>query len=237
MENEASNAPMMLDGCILRLFRCTVPRFAATAFYARLSCGNAVQRGTHELNVTNRHYASNISFLLRVPPEKMVCFDLETTGLSSRQDEILQVAMVSGLGEVLLDQLIKPARHVSWQTAQRITGITPAMVANSPSIRQMAGRIQEILDCSGLVVGYNLPFDARFLEAAGIRMPNCLYFDVMRAFAPIAGKRNSTGNYRWMPLAECARHYGVSYSAHDALEDACATLACFHAMLRDEQVL
>lgn len=187
--------------------------------------------------MTNRHYASNISSLLRVPPEKTVCFDLETTGLSSKQDEILQVAMVSGLGEVLLNQLIKPTRHASWQTAQRITGITPVMVANAPSIRQMAGRIQEMLDRSELVVGYNLPFDARFLEAAGIRMPNCLYFDVMRAFAPIAGKRNSAGNYRWMPLTECARHYGVSYSAHDALEDACAALACFHAMLRDERAL
>ena len=80
-----------------------------------------------------------------------------------------------------------------------------------------------------LVVGYNLSFDIEFLVAGGaIAAWPMRTFDVMTEYASVHSKDG-----RWRKLTECAAHYGVSFGAHDASEDARATAACFLALLAD----
>ena len=95
--------------------------------------------------------------------------------------------------------------------------------------------LNEIFSRARVLVAYNLEFDLEFLEAAGVRVPVCPRFDVMKEFAPVAGKWDERhGDWRWVKLGQCAGHYGYRFEAHDALEDARVTLHCFNAMLSDD---
>ena len=174
----------------------------------------------------------DVAALRELPRDAVVCLDVETTGLNPRVDEVLQVALVRGDGVALVSQLVRPERHSGWPSAQRRHGISPEAVEGCPSLASLAPTIEGALAGAGLIVGYNVAFDLAFLRAAGMSFGPAPVFDVMREFAPVAGRWDvARRRYAWVPLASCARYYGVSFRAHDALEDARATLACFWSML------
>ena len=61
-------------------------------------------------------------------PANIRCIDTETTGLEPGKDEILQVSVVNGNGDVLFDSLVKPTHRKRWPKAAEVNGITPDMV-------------------------------------------------------------------------------------------------------------
>ena len=174
----------------------------------------------------------DITALRELSCDRIVCLDVETTGLDPRADEVLQIAFVRGDGEVLLSRYVRPEHHSSWPLAQRTHGISPSMVEVCPTLASLKPEIKGILEDADLVVGYNVAFDLSFLQTVDISSRNALVFDVMREFAPVAGRWDAgRQRYAWVSLAYCARYYGVPLRAHDALGDARATLACFWAMI------
>lgn len=174
----------------------------------------------------------DVAPLRELTRDRIVCLDVETTGLDPHVDEVLQIALVRGDGKVLLSRYVRPGYHSSWPSAQRTHGISPSMVAACPPLASLKGEIEKIFDRVELVVGYNVAFDLLFLQAAGISIGNASVFDVMREFAPVAGRWDADRQrYSWVSLTYCTKHYGVSLRAHDALEDARATLGCFWAMI------
>ena len=174
----------------------------------------------------------DVTALLELPRNRVVCLDVETTGLSPNADEVLQVAVIRGDEMVLLSSHVRPERRVRWPAAQRLNGISPEMVAGCPSLLSLSQELERHLCNAELIVGYNVAFDLAFVRAAGISCGSAPVFDVMREFAPVAGRWDGGGRgCSWVSLGCCARHYGVRFLAHDALEDARATLRCFWAML------
>ena len=174
----------------------------------------------------------DVEALRGLPRHRAVCADVETTGLDPRIDEVLQIALVRGDGEVLLSCYVSPERHLSWPSAERTHGISPLMVKNRPPLTSLKQEIESVFEDADLIVGYNVTFDLSFLQAAGVSIGRAPAFDVMREFAPVAGRWDSyRKRYGWVSLAHCARFYGISLRAHDACEDARATLGCFWAML------
>lgn len=164
---------------------------------------------------------------------RILVFDVETTGLSAVLDEIIQITILNGYGNVLFSSFIKPTRHKIWTEAQRINGIRYEMVKNSPTFKKVRKEIQELFNNALLVVGYNVNFDIEFVEAAGIVISGTR-FDVMTAFASYrAGVEHSF--YRESRLTECARYFDYSFNPHDASEDARATLHCFDKLIADER--
>lgn len=177
----------------------------------------------------------DVGMLKGIPVERIRCFDVETTGMNPRVDEVLQLAVIDGAGGVLVTEKFGTERRHAWPGAQRVHGIAPADVAGKPSLHARKVEVTDVFAHADLLVGYNLGFDLSFLRAAGVAMRRVRQFDVMREFAPVAGRWNARrGTFGWVKLAECARHYGVSFAAHDALEDARATLRCFWCMLEDD---
>lgn len=167
-------------------------------------------------------------------PASIICLDTETTGVSPG-DEILQLSIMDGRGEVLFNEYIRPTAHETWPEAQRIHGITPEMVADKPTIAEYLPRITEIIGNARLIVGYNMQFDLSFLRRAHIRVPKeTNTFDVMFEFAEIYGEWNDYfQDYRWQKLCVCADYFGYEGSAfHDSLEDVRATLFCYFAMTK-----
>lgn len=104
-----------------------------------------------------------------VPKDKILCFDVETTGLSREEDEILQLSIIDGTGKVLFNEYIKPTRHESWDGAEAIHGISPSDVADKPTIEEYRDTLNDIFKDVQLLVGYNnIYFDNAFLKEAGI---------------------------------------------------------------------
>lgn len=177
--------------------------------------------------------------LRAVPNERVLCFDVETTGLSS-YDEILQLSIIDGAGRVLFNEYIKPCNHTAWEQAESINGISPSMVVDKPTLEAYRDSLNAIFANAELIVGYNsISFDNGFLERAGIVIPEtALQYDVMIEFAPIYGDWNEKyGDYKWQKLSTCASYYGYhgEGSFHDSLEDVRATLHCFRCMIQDEE--
>lgn len=173
------------------------------------------------------------SKLLTMDKSRILIFDVETTGLSSILDEIIQITILDGYGSELFSSYIKPTRHKVWTEAQGVNGIRYSMVKDAPIIKTVKKEIQKIFNNALLVVGYNVGFDIEFLEAAGIVVTG-ERFDVMTAFASYrAGIEHSI--YKKCKLTECAEYFGYTFNPHDAFEDAKATLYCFDSLISDER--
>lgn len=122
-------------------------------------------------------------------------------------DEILQVAIISGSGAVLINELCRPEKALVWPAAQDVNGIAPAAVKDLPPVSFYAAKIRRILASAEAIVGYNVGFDLRFLRAQNIATAEDLKkaFDVMREFAPIYGQwDNYHEGFRFQKLATTA---------------------------------
>ena len=167
---------------------------------------------------------------------KIICIDIETTGLDAANDEILQISIINSRGKTLYNSYIRPEHKREWKEAEEINKIGWEAVKNAPTLRHEKRTIEKILKKAGLIIGYNHKgFDLPFMAAKGINTAvKAEVFDVMLEFAPIYGDYNEHyNNYKWQPLTRCAEYYGYTgYKAHDALEDVRATLYCFYKMRR-----
>ena len=179
------------------------------------------------------HGTKKASKLPSMDKSKILVFDVETTGLSSAIDEIIQITILDGYGNERFSSYIKPIRRKRWPSAQRVNGIKYSMVKNSPTIGEVRKEIQEIFNNAKLVVGYNVGFDIKFVEAAGIVVSGTC-FDVMSAFRSYRSsiERRSYPNCK---LIKCAEYFGYSFDPHDSGEDARATLYCFDRLISDER--
>lgn len=151
--------------------------------------------------------------------------DLETTGIyPGGHDRILEIAVL-GLGEDLapageFTTLLNPGRDLgpSW-----LHGIQAADVLGAPPFQDLAGHVLEQLR-GAIVVGHNVTFDLRFLEAevarCGARMGRPPYFDTMASALRLGSPSRQ--------LAEACDLFGILIpEAHSALEDARATAELF----------
>lgn len=93
-----------------------------------------------------------------------ISLDLETTGLSPVNSEILQVAgwkIKDGVVAERFNQFVKPVRYIT-TNIQNITGITPDMVADANGVDMVLCEFADF--CEDLpLLGYNLPFDYKFI--------------------------------------------------------------------------
>lgn len=166
--------------------------------------------------------------------QKIIVIDVETTGVNPKDSEALQISIIDGEAKCLFNAYIKPIHATSWEGAERVNGISPAMVANEPSITQYKPILDAIIEDAELIVGYNSDnFDLPLLRNLGINISETIpTFDVMMAFSPIYGEWNDyRQDYKWQKLTTCANYYGYGdFVAHDSLEDCKATLHCYYKM-------
>lgn len=94
---------------------------------------------------------------------KIICIDIETTGLDRNNDEILQVSIINGRGKTLYNSYIKPDYATEWKEAEEINKISWDCVKLAPGILTEKRKIDKILRKAELIIGYNhkgfdLPF-------------------------------------------------------------------------------
>lgn len=163
-----------------------------------------------------------------------VFLDLETTGLDSYQDEIVEIGIVAGDGTILLDTLVKPIQKDSWNQAQKIHGISPEMVKDAPTLNDIIAKIKELLFGKKVVI-YNAAFDFDFLPEECLEWDNT--YCCMLAFSEYYGQWSDYhGNYKWHKLIKAANyvHYEFEGDSHRAFADALASRAVW-LYLHDEE--
>lgn len=158
-----------------------------------------------------------------------VFLDTETTGFPPAA-EVVDLAVVSADGEILLDTLVRPEAPIP-ASATAIHGISDQHVAHAPTWCEVHGALVDAL-AGRTVVIYNMDFDRRVLLGCSDRyqlsLPPARWECAMLAYADYRGDANlRTGRPRWHKLDVAARHFGYEPGGHRALTD---TLACLRVV-------
>lgn len=109
-------------------------------------------------------------FRLLTSGETFVAFDTETTGLNTENCRIIEIGAVRFDQNGIIDtfnSLINPDQEIPLNITE-ITNINNQMVKDSPKIYQVLPKFLDFLTDS-IVIGHNIQFDLRFLEAECLR--------------------------------------------------------------------
>lgn len=104
---------------------------------------------------------------------KYVVIDIETTGLKANSDEIIELSAIKYIDYEPIEcfsTLIKPKKEISEEITQ-INSITNQMVENAPKINEVLSDFDDFVKGFN-IVGYNIPFDLKFLYCNGSNILN-----------------------------------------------------------------
>ncbi len=103
--------------------------------------------------------------------DEFVAFDLETTGLSSKNDTIIEIGAVimkSGREIDRFQTFVAPGRKLEPKIVE-LTGITDAMLIGAPKIEEVLPKFLEFVG-DRVLVAHNSDFDTGFIRAACNRL-------------------------------------------------------------------
>ncbi len=152
--------------------------------------------------------------------EDYVVFDLETTGVSPYNDEVIEISAVKARkGKVVeeFSELVNPQRTIPF-AASRVNNITDDMVSDAPFFDEVLRHFLEFVG-EDVLVGHNIQsFDMKFIYRDCERYFHQLitndYVDTL-----ILAKR-CFPEWRHRRLGDLADYYGIStQGAHRALAD------------------
>lgn len=160
-----------------------------------------------------------------------VVFDLETTGINSQRDSIIEISAVRVCAHEKVAEystLVNPGRKIP-ASATAVNGITNAMVADAPAIREaMEGFLEFVGD--SVLVGHNIhSFDMKFVYDAafselGREVPND-YVDTLflarRCLPELSHHR----------LTDVSDYFHIATEgAHRALNDCIMNMQCYEEL-------
>jgi len=165
---------------------------------------------------------------------RVLGFDLETTGFSSKQHRIVQYALVGcdvDGSSIHLEELVNPQMKIPMETT-RVHGIHNSDVEGVAPFREFIAEISTAME-GAVIVGHNVErFDWPFLRSeflrAGQPMPKPLaILDTLK----IARKLKIPPSHN---LGALCHRFGISLeAAHTAGADAAATLLLLHRMMEE----
>lgn len=146
-----------------------------------------------------------------------VVVDLETTGLNSETDKIIEVGILKVRDHQIVEtyqQLVDPQKNIS-KTITDLTGITNAMVANQPTIKEIRQKIKDLIQ-NDPILGHNVLFDIQFLKKVCGPMNND-YLDTLHY-----AKKAFYGSENYQ-LSTLVKIFSLTNNEHRALADCIAT--------------
>ena len=99
--------------------------------------------------------------------EEYVAFDLETTGLSSKTDQIIEIGAVrmkNGVETARFQTFVDPGRKLDKKIVE-LTGISDEMLIGAPSVEEVLPKFVEFVG-DRVLVAHNSDFDTGFIRAA-----------------------------------------------------------------------
>lgn len=181
--------------------------------------------GTNTKNIREYKGRNIIDF-----PEKYVVIDLETTGLSTEWDRIIEIGAIKVENGKIIEtfqQLIYPEREID-SFIENLTGITNEMLSAAPKIQEVLPLLDKFIGDS-LVLGHNVNFDINFLyDDYEIHLNKPFknnFIDTMRI------SRKLYPELEHHRLIDIITHLNVTASnLHRALNDCEYTYKCYEKM-------
>lgn len=164
-----------------------------------------------------------------------IYYDLETTGLSFENDEIIEIAAYNSTLDKKFSTLINPQKNIP-KEATKIHNITDEMVKDSPYIE---GALQKFIDfCPKnknvvLIAHNNDSFDVNFLKKAfqkskNLEMPSWQFIDSLK------WARKYRKDLPYHSLQYLREIYSIEKNqAHRALDDVITLKKVFEKMIDD----
>jgi ATP-dependent DNA helicase DinG len=161
-----------------------------------------------------------------MPSKKIiVALDIETTGLNPEKDAVIEVGLIRYHGdreEARWSSFVNPGCRIPPVITQ-LTGITDAMVADAPGIKDLLPAIREFVGDSTLL-GHNVAFDLAFFRKQRMwaDQDSVDTYELASALLPRAPRYN---------LGALCAHLGIPASpSHRAMDDAFAAFALYRAL-------
>lgn len=152
--------------------------------------------------------------------ETYVALDLETTGLNAKNDKIIEIGAAKIYKGEIIDTyatFVNPGRILS-ETVKRLTGIRQEQVNSAPELKQVIPTLLGFIGDLPLL-GHSILFDYSFVKRAAVNQS--LSFE-KEGIDTLKIARRYLADLESRNLGYLCRHYGISHSAHRALEDAIA---------------
>lgn len=155
----------------------------------------------------------------------LVALDIETTGLESQNDKIIEIGAVRFSGSEIQEEfnsLINPGKPIPPFISQ-LTGITDAMVRKAPPVEEVIDQLIDFVK-DAPVVGHNVKFDLSFLKKQGALKSNKTIdtYEMAAVILPTEGRYN---------LRALGQSLSVPMKAtHRALDDTKVTQEIYHLM-------
>lgn len=175
--------------------------------------------------------------LLREYVADYTVFDLETTGVRTDYDAIIEISAVKVTGGKVADtfsSLVNPGRPIPYG-ATKVNGISDEMVADEPALDIVFPKFMEFIG-EDILVGHNIhSFDMKFIwrvaeEMYGKTIGNN-YIDTLSM------ARRCLPQLTHHKLVDIAAHYQISTAgAHRALNDCLMNQQCFELMAKEKVV-
>lgn len=108
--------------------------------------------------------------------QTLVSLDLETTGLDSEKDRIIEIGAVKFRGRKVLETfhtLVDPGCPLSYRI-RLLTGITSEELQEAPTFPEVAEGLREFVG-GHPILGQNIGFDLEFLRIQGLSFSNPVY--------------------------------------------------------------
>jgi DNA polymerase III epsilon subunit family exonuclease len=156
--------------------------------------------------------------------------DVETTGLSSDRDRVIEIAVVRCAPDgSFIDEwstLVDPGRDPG---PTHIHGISAADLVGAPTFAKIAEELAQRVEGS-MIVAHNLSFDAGFLSAEYARTP--IPLPNQPALCTLQLARHVLPDNGGYSLAACAAALAIDHpNAHRALPDTQVTALVLQAIL------
>lgn len=113
-----------------------------------------------------------------LPGKTCVIVKIATTGCDRAEDELLELTLLDARTRLdtpvmpppLYFGRFRPRRHRDWPEAGARNGLAPSDVQDAPEPEdpRERGRVQRVLDGTGVLAGFNFPFTLAFLAVPSV---------------------------------------------------------------------
>ncbi|MBP9707399.1 MAG: 3'-5' exonuclease [Oligoflexales bacterium] len=179
---------------------------------------------TNNTIVLRREKRLSIAPGFKVLSKPIIVFDLETTGLDSHRDKIIEIGAIKyfDFEEVeVFSKLINPQMNIS-KEIEALTGISDSMVASEPTIETVLPEFLKFID-GCILFAHNAEFDLSFIKNAcnalsiDLNWPALCTLKMARQFLPQLESKN---------LDSLAKHFNLNFeSRHRSIGDIRVTQA------------
>ncbi len=165
-------------------------------------------------------------------PSDYTVIDIETTGLSTSKNEIIELSALKIRDNKICDSyttLVKPQTKINYFISN-LTGITNEMTTKAPSVENILDKYLNFIG-NDIVIGHNISFDIGFIHNYSLK---CYdkgfsndYIDtcrMSRKFTPLKHHK----------LNNVAEYYQIDSSGHHRADNDCRmTYAIYEAMKKE----